>query len=568
MRRNARRFFHLIFILWLVACAKQAPPSGGPADETPPKIAQVEPATGAVRVPRDTRLRFRFSEKIDHRSLKEAIFVTPNPGGELRLDWHGAELEIIFPDSLRMNTTYVVTLGTGVRDLRNNRMETSFNLAFSTGDSIAGGEIQGRVFGDKIQGLLAGAYRLKENQSLEPSRTEADYTTQTGKNGDFEFRYLAEGSYRLFAMEDKYGNRLYDRGEDMIAVASRDVNLSVAGTMRAENLNLRLAMEDTLRPTLTAVIATDSRHLQWRFDEPVAPFEGDWFAHLQIFDSQQGAPPFTLLASAPDPLNPQHVHSFTLPQALGDFRARASNLFDPSGLPLDTLFREVEFTSSQQPDTVRPRLLRVTPADSSRGVALNTPVELTFSELMRMDSTMAALVVRDSAGVSVEGVGAWKNYFQYSFLPLVGWQSRMKYTIEMLRDSLRPAAVDLSGLALLDTVRQRVFWTLNADTLGSIRGEVADAVAGASGVLRIAAKQIVGGKAQYETTVESPRPYAFDAVLPGVYQLSVYRDENKNGRYDFGRPFPFAPSERFMAATDSVKVRSRWPNEGNDLRLP
>jgi len=335
-----------------------------------------------------------------------------------------------------------------------------------------------------------------------------------------------------------------------------------------ENLNLRLAMEDTLRPTLTVVIATDNRHLQWRFDEPVTPLDGDWFAHLQVFDSQQDAPAFTLLASAPDPLYPQHVNSFTSPQSSGAFRARASNLFDPSGLPLDTLYREVEFTSSQQPDTVRPRLLRVTPADSSREVAPNTPVELTFSELMRIDSTLVALVVRDSAGALIKGIGAWKNHFQYSLLPQGGWQSRMKYAIEMLSDSLLMAVMDLSGLALLDTVRQRVFWTLNADTLGSISGEVVDAVSGASGVLRIAAKQIVGGKARYETTVESSGPYAFDAVLPGVYQLSVYRDENKNGRYDFGRPFPFVPSERFMAATDSVKVRSRWPNEGNDLLLP
>jgi len=551
-----------MILLCLIACAKQSPPPGGPADETPPKILEVEPPSGTVRVSRDAHVRLRFSEKIDRRSLNDAIFVTPNPGGDLSFDWRGPALEIKFPDSLRSNTTYVVTLGTGIRDLRNNRLEQSISIAFSTGDSIATGELRGRIYGEKVQGILLGAYLVGENQEPDPARIEAEYTTQSGKSGEFEFRYLANGTYRVFAIDDKYGNRLYDRGEDAVGVANNDFKLS-GEKSQASGINLRLAQEDTLKPSLAAVVATDNRHLEWRFEEPVLPGDGDWFSHLRVILSPEAPPAFAVLASEPHPLNPEVVHSFTAPHVPGTYRAGAENLFDFSGLPLDSISRDVEFTASSQADTVRPRIVRVTPDDSSRAVALDTPVELTFSELMRLDSSRAIMMIRDSAGVAMRGNGRWKNHFQFEFKPAAVWLSRAKHSVEIFPDS----TFDLSGLALFDTLRQRVFWTLNADALSSISGSVSDTTT-TVGPLRMSAKQIVGGKATYETTVYSPGPYKFDGVLPGVYQLSVYRDANNNGRYDFGKAFPFLPAERFFVSPDSIKVRARWPNEGNDVRLP
>lgn len=552
----------LMIVLCLVACAKHSPPPGGPVDDVPPKILEVDPPSGTVRVSRDTQVRFLFSEKIDRRSLNDAVFVTPNPGGDLRFEWRGPALKIKFPDSLSVNTTYVVTLGTGIRDLRNNRLDQSIIIAFSTGDSIAAGELRGRIFGEKVQGVLVSAYRVGENLEPDPTQTEANYTTQSGKSGEFEFRYLANGTYRLLAIEDKYGNRLYDRGEDAVGVASGDFKLS-GEKSQVSDINLRLTQEDTLKPALASVVAIDNRHLEWRFEEPVLPRDGEWFSHLRISPMPDGPPGFAVLASEPYPLNSEVVHSFTAPQAQGTYRAIAIDLFDLSGLPFDSLSREVEFTASSQIDTVRPRLVRVVPGDSARAVAQDTPVELTFSELMRMDTSRTILVIRDTAGVVLRGARRWKNHFQFEFKPTTVWQSRTKHVVDIFPDS----TFDLSGLALFDTLRQRVFWTINADTLSSISGDVSDTTK-TTGPLRISAKQIVGGKATYETTVDAPGPYRFDGALPGVYQLSGYRDANNNGRYDFGKAFPFFPAERFFVSPDSIKVRARWPNEGNDVRLP
>ncbi|NQT26050.1 hypothetical protein HQ585_11885, partial [candidate division KSB1 bacterium] len=56
--------------------------------------------------------------------------------------------------------------------------------------------------------------------------------------------------------------------------------------------------------------------------------------------------------------------------------------------------------------------------------------------------------------------------------------------------------------------------------------------------------------------------------LPGLYQLEAYRDEDQDGKYTHGLPWPYHVSERFAVLQDTVKLRVRWPNEGNNFSLP
>ena len=56
--------------------------------------------------------------------------------------------------------------------------------------------------------------------------------------------------------------------------------------------------------------------------------------------------------------------------------------------------------------------------------------------------------------------------------------------------------------------------------------------------------------------------------MPGEYLIDFFRDEDGDGRFFRGRPFPRQPAERYTLYPDTIRVRSRWPNEGNDLLLP
>ncbi|MBN1541154.1 hypothetical protein JW992_03340, partial [candidate division KSB1 bacterium] len=87
-----------------------------------------------------------------------------------------------------------------------------------------------------------------------------------------------------------------------------------------------------------------------------------------------------------------------------------------------------------------------------------------------------------------------------------------------------------------------------------------------SGPFVIAARD-QGGRL-HEIQVDSAGPYLIPRLFPGAYRLQVYRDSDHDGRLTLGQAFPFMPAERFFVYADSVVLRSRWPNEGNDIILP
>jgi hypothetical protein len=249
----------------------------------------------------------------------------------------------------------------------------------------------------------------------------------------------------------------------------------------------------------------------------------------------------------------------------------------------------MEFTGSAKPDTSRPRVVKITPADSSRNVHISSTVEMIFSEMMANASafinipkkaTTAAwpLQVQSASGKLVPGKGEWLNPFQFRFQPDTLWQSRTQYLVTILADS----TFDASGNALFDTTGKITFWTMNADTLTTISGKITDAQPDATGTVHLTLRQ-VGASASglgvpprtpsssmpvYTTVLPAPGAYRFEHILPGLYQLGGFRDANRNGRYDFGVAFPFLPAERFVVWPDTIKTRSRWPNEGNDFVVP
>ncbi len=585
------RIFCLFAVLAvLLACARQLPPPGGPEDRTPPQILSATPEPNATRVSLSARPQFVFSEKIDHASFEQAFFVSPTPSGDkkTRFRWRGKQVEIVFPDSLDAERTYVITVGTDVRDLRGNRFESAFTLAFSTGDSINTGKIHGKIFHDKRAGVLIMAYVLSaELPQPNPGRDAADYLTQAGEKGDFSLSHLSDGRYRIFALEDRSGDRFYNHGEEPLGVPSRDIVLSPAHRQEHE-VNLRLALADTIQPRLTSISAADQTHFEMNFDEEVAPVDSLWRRHVHIVSASGDS--LKILAAASHPLGAKQVYAFTAPQQAVTYDVFFDQIADAAGNQLDSLSRRTQFSGSARPDTVRPRLVKITPADSSRNAPVTSYLDLIFSEMManspalinfsqkKIAGQARPLAMLDSTGKAVKGRGVWLNPFQFRFQPDSLLKSRAQYFAKILADS----AFDPSGNALFDTLKQITFWTMNADTLTAISGKLADAQPDATGTVHLSLKQVGAFRSssfsappaasragpEYSMTLAAPGPYRFDHILPGLYQLSAFRDANNNGRYDFGAAFPFAPAERFIVWPDTMKVRSRWPNEGNDFVMP
>ena len=142
-------------------------------------------------------------------------------------------------------------------------------------------------------------------------------------------------------------------------------------------------------------------------------------------------------------------------------------------------------------------------------------------------------------------------------------RSQRKYLIKIKGDSI----VDLSGNSISDSSKIYSFETINIDTLSSISGNFFDEDTTAIGAIYLKASQQGRNPLSYEIQIQQPGKYEFKDILPGVYSIEGFRDGNTDGKYNFGQAIPFQAAERFFVYPDSIKVRARWPNEGNDLIL-
>ncbi len=550
--------------LLLYGCARQVSPTGGPVDKVPPEVLSVVPANRSTGVSKVQTVEFEFSEAMDRRTLEKALFIAPDPGEDgVELKWKGRTLRIQLRDSLKTDRTYVITLGTDLRDSHGNPLAQSQTLAFSTGAEISDSRISGQVFSqENVQGTLIWAYILEGSTSPDPARSPASYITQTDAGGKFELPNLSAGNYRVFAIRDKDNNRFFEVGIDGIGVPQSDVWLPSDST-DVGGVNFRIAIQDTLGAGLVSVAATNKSSVTLRFDEPLAQQATAVPANYEIVTTAKSQPEsLAVRFSYLRPDDAQEIYLTTAPQTAGaEYQVTVHNLTDLSANPLDPGYNSDIFSASALPDTFRPQIRSVLPKDSSRAVALNSPVSIVFDEPARKQTFVRGFSVSDSASNSIVGAHTWRGPASAVFTPEQPWLSKMRYQVSVKLDSV----VDLAGNASADSVLSLNFTAVNADTFSSISGTIADEDSMASGKIYLKARQGEPDGPAYDLVLDAPGSYKFKNILPGVYQIEGFRDRDGDGAYSHGHALPFVPAERFFVYKEEIKARARWPNEGNDL---
>ena len=251
-----------VLVALLLGCAKVGPPTGGPVDKEPPRILSHYPESDALEVARDTEVEIVFSEPMNREQTEAALFTSPT--GPLQLSWHGSRLRIAMP--LAEERTYVLTVGTGARDLRGNALTKSFTLAFATGSQLDQGLVRGRVYQEHqpLAGAHVWAYDL-ETFSGEVGLDEPSYQTQSGADGGYEFARLAPGHYRVLAFRDANRNALPDADEWLALPASS----AEVGEEEVLAGDLALVRQQKSAPELKRVQAVHAERLMLLLSEAV-----------------------------------------------------------------------------------------------------------------------------------------------------------------------------------------------------------------------------------------------------------------------------------------------------------
>ncbi len=553
--------------LAVTSCAREGLPPGGPRDRLPPYVVETEPPAGSTQVPLDVSPKLTFNERIQPRSIEGNIFIAPIVEFEAEANWRGNELTVRFEEPILSDRTYLITVGTGIRDMRGNRMDSTYVYALSTGPNIEEGEVGGMAVHDGVPARSAyiWAYSLSGKPEPDPADTPPDYLTQAGRDGTFTFTHLSADRYRFFAFLDQGRDRLYDADVDPVGVPTRDVVLSEA-EMADGPLWFRMAVNDTAAMHVVSARASHMRELS------VFLSEAPRGALVQNVDSYvikgvEDEESLAVESAYQDPADLATIVLNTAPQVRGkEYLLTVTGLENAWAEPVDSTENSTGFTGSSIENPPQPRLLEVHPDDRSRDIAQSVEIRLSFSEPVTLEEH--AVVLRDSTDVVVGGDLRWISPTVVALQPDFFLQPNAEYEILVLAGLVR------NGFGLsLQTTGDRpdtlayAFSTIDPAEYGSLSGRFEDEDATMEGPVEISLYPERDTDAAAEIRLTGPGGFRFDNVLPGRYILQAYRDANGNRRYDFGSAMPFIPAERSMVHPDTLEIRSGWETEDVTVRL-
>jgi len=537
-----------------------AAPPGGEEDKAGPRLIEAYPANGSTQVPPGNEVRLKFNEYIVKPQSGRAVFISPRPEDEPKIKWGSDHITIKFAEPFRQNTTYNVSVSSDITDLRNNRLDSSLAIAFSTGLLLDPGRLGGRIVaasGDAQSGMLVGLYNEDQlNDSIAYDSVFPAYLTQANADGRFSFEYLPERTYRLIAFKEVLKNERFNPAREVFAVPDRPIDVAGELTLDSLRLTLNTGVADTSLPEIVAATYTPNAMLRIRLSRAIP----------LVFLS--AGPAGMLLLEDGDSTRARGSKAF-----LERGREESSSITAWFG-PLDSgrydlrlnwidrgpalVFESIEVAPSV--DEAPPSVDLFEP-DGGTHFVDDIAIRAVFSEPLDTSAmTGATVTLLDADGETTPLALRWTDPLTLHMVPesLVGGKT---YRVVLTEFEL----TDLSGNVLGDTLREYRFSTYDPEDLGSVSGSVAITVPGHEDDPVMLSLKRVDGNGSLAQPVFGKR-FSIEAPA-GKYFLEGFADADSNGVRGLGSvsPYRFAePSARFP---DTITVRSRFETSGISFQI-
>jgi hypothetical protein len=532
----------LLFSFLFLSCAKFGAPPGGPEDKAPPEVVSASPPSGSIQVDSGAFLEFVFSEKVARATLAANVFISPELIDSFRDELKG-KIYRVYPNRyLKKGVTYVVTLGTGVRDLRGNPLAQAFSFAFSTGEVIDSGEVAGQIFDQSapVPQAPVKIYRIADTVAAVDWQ-RPDYQTSTGKEGRFKFSFLPDGRYRILASSGKnFG--LYHRDVSTSKIGDQSVSVQIAlaplDTTALELLDARLNADRL--PALT-------------FNRPL-----DFSDTLAAVFSVTTLSPVERIPLRSVFLNPNQKERLFF---AGDFPAaeREAVVRFPA---LAARYGKgsadsAVFLIGAKPDEARPRLVFSEPPNRRERSGPADTLKFYFSEPVAANFDVQAAGLFDSLAAPVAMAWSQPQANAFYFVPQQDLRPGEWYRFRLPAGAVKDGAGNLSADSASLSFR-----TYFPDSLGTVSGRI---IGKPSGRIFLEFRELRSGWSKRETVADSSFSIP---MLSGKYFLSGFVDENGNRRWESGSPVPFRFSEPAFFYPDTVFVRARFETEGIEIQIP
>lgn len=536
--------FALIFIFW--SCANQLPPSGGDVDRIPPEVIESYPKDRTTNF-KENYFEIKFSEYVDRLSVQNAIFISPALKYGFEFSWSGKKLILEFRDTLQQNTTYTVTVGTEVVDINNrNKLAKPYTFTFSTGEKIDTAKISGKVYTEKPSGVMIFAY--KNNSNFEPSIQKPNYISQVGANGKYILDGLSDGEYKILAVRDKSQDLFYNSNEDEFGVQFKEIKIDSA-KQNYDEINFLLSKEDTIAPKLSSAFMKDRNHLIIEFNEAIDSTKLT-ANNFQLIDSLNNKKILAKYFYKFDAKPNQFYLAFEDSSSFQNYVLEANNFFDLAGNKNGK--DKIQFIYKNEKDTIPTFPIKILGEYSEDKIDYENPtLKIQFNDGIDLNEVIKRTKIVD----------AKKNNYELTINKIDDALFQLRINEKLKQANEYFFLFDARELKdfsnkMIDTTYRIKFTTSSELDYSGVSGKIID---NDSTDVVINLTQVVNKKNSYKQKLASTKKFEFPKVIPGKYLLWIYKDKNKNSKYDFGKVKPFTYSEEFKFYPDTLNLRARWP---------
>lgn len=202
--------------------------TGGPKDTLPPVILRMDPDNFSTRYPitgPNRKIYVEFDEFVQLKDQQKEFFTSPQMKKKPQLTIRGKGVVIQIRDTLLENQTYALNFGSSLRDNNEGNPLYSMRYVFSTGDEIDSMVCSGYTADSYKADSVSKSYIWFFIADSVEHHAEYDSTlfkykpaaiARAETNGIFFAQNLKPVNYRIYAIEDKNDNQLYDPSVDQV----------------------------------------------------------------------------------------------------------------------------------------------------------------------------------------------------------------------------------------------------------------------------------------------------------------------------------------------------------------
>lgn len=262
------------FEIFISSCASKSSPGGGPKDTLAPQLDTAFPPNQTILF-KAQEIELRFEEYVDLKNPFNQVNISPLLNEDLEVRGKGKKVFIKLTDSLKPNTTYIISFGSSLADLTEGNVNKDFKYVFSTGtyiDSLEIGGVLRDAYSGEAQAEFLVALYSADRASARDSFLQVerpDYYAFSDKEGRFKMTNIKGGRYILAAFTDKDGDFKRSNPKEAIAFWNDTLLISADTVFQLDLFTYEPEQEFRFINARQA----GPGHLQFAFNKPADSFQ-------------------------------------------------------------------------------------------------------------------------------------------------------------------------------------------------------------------------------------------------------------------------------------------------------